>query len=157
MKNIRLLPYNEAYRPSLESYYLPEAQAQYTRLPLQAVTQLGPAETGILIVHNTYPVGFFQLETENRFPNYSANSRAGLLKKFSIRVEEQGKGYAGDALCSLPAFAGKWFPELNEIVLGVNIRNESAQYVYVKAGFKDTGRRLMGPMGVQYIYSLPLK
>lgn len=53
-------------------------------------------------------------------------------------------------------FVKSEFPSCDEIVLAVNHKNFPAQKLYAKVGFKDTGRRKIGPIGEQFILSLGL-
>ena len=54
-------------------------------------------------------------------------------------------------------FMEEEFPNFDEVVLGVNARNIPAQRLYQKAGFTDTGRRIMRTKGEQYVMSLSTK
>jgi hypothetical protein len=56
----------------------------------------------------------------------------------------------------LGEFVKSEYPTCNEIVLAVNHKNIPAQKLYSKVGYKDTGRRKMGPIGEQFIMNLLL-
>lgn len=75
---------------------------------------------------------------------YSSNEQALLIRSFSTDYHEQGKGYAKAALQLLPDFVRQHFPWINELVLGVNIPNVSAQALYIKCGFVDEGKQATG-------------
>ncbi len=77
-----------------------------------------------------------------------------LLTSLSVNHAHQGKGYAKQGMLLLKSFVKAEFPTCNEIVLAVNHKNVPAQKLYKKVGFKDTGKRKMGPIGEQLILSL---
>ncbi|WP_345840750.1 hypothetical protein [Bacillus sp. P14.5] len=56
----------------------------------------------------------------------------------------------------LPSFVLEHFPETSEIVLAVNERNSAARTLYMKSGFKDNGKKLMGRKGLQSILTYKL-
>lgn len=56
----------------------------------------------------------------------------------------------------LPDFVRNQFPDIKEIVLGVNQKNLPAQALYEKAGFVANGRILQGPKGPQNILMLSI-
>ncbi|EJL46326.1 GNAT family N-acetyltransferase [Brevibacillus agri] len=153
--HVKLTHYSPAHLPALRSFELPEEQGQFTSLPVEtlAVTE---GQYPIVIVSEKEPVGFFLLHSTERVKEYSANPDAMLLTSFSINHAQQGKGYAKQGMLLLPAFIRTEFPACTEIVLAVNHKNIPAQRLYVAAGFADTGRRRMGPLGEQFVFCLPL-
>lgn len=73
------------------------------------------------------------------------------MRAYSIDSRQQGRGFAKQSLQLLPSFIKKHFPENNEVILAVNLKNKAAQHVYKKAGFVDKGKRIMGNKGKQLI------
>lgn len=141
---------------ALLSFELPEEQEQFTALP-KDVMESGEGQFPVVIVkNNDNPVGFFILHATKRVKEYSDNPHAMLLTALSINYLQQGKGYAGKSMAQLHSFLKRQFPSCCEVVLAVNRRNLAAQKLYEKAGFQDTGRRKMGKIGEQYIYSLSI-
>lgn len=140
---------------ALNAFELPREQGQFTSLPnkFQEATE---GEYRIVILHGGEPVGFFLLHTTDRVKAYSSNSKAMLLTALSINHTEQGKGFAKQAMCLLEEFVKNEFPNCDEIVLAVNHKNISAQQLYLKVGFQDTGKRKDGPIGEQFIMNLML-
>lgn len=92
-------------------------------------------------------VTFFDLHKNEGVKPYSDNRNSILLKAFSTDTYCQGKGYAKQALMILPSFIKENFNGINEILLAVNVKNEVAQELYKKIGFKDEGLRKMGKKG----------
>ncbi len=78
---------------------------------------------------------------------YSENPKAMLLRAFSTDLHHQGKGYAKESLMLLPEFVRAKFPDFNNIVLAVNVKNTAAQSLYKKCGYLDEGIRKMGRKG----------
>lgn len=140
---------------ALNSFELPKNQGQFTSPPNQ-FKEVAEGEYRIVILHNAKPVGFFLLHATDRVKGYSSNPGAMLLTSFSINYEEQGKGYAKQAMLLLKEFVVTEFPNCNEIVLAVNYKNIAAQQLYLKVGFHDTGKRKVGPIGEQFIMNLTI-
>ncbi|NGP46406.1 GNAT family N-acetyltransferase [Bacillaceae bacterium SIJ1] len=69
----------------------------------------------------------------------------------------QGNGFATKGLQLLPGFMHTHFPEVNEVVLGVNQKNHPAIQLYRKVGFIDRGEVFAGPKGPQHILHLPIQ
>lgn len=134
----------------LQSFKLPEEQSQFTSLPINFV-YVSEGQHRIVILKHNEPVGFFILHSTDRVKEYSNNHYAMLLTSFSINYSQQGKGYAKQALNLLKQFVSAEFPNCNEIVLAVNHKNITAQQLYKRVGFQDTGKRKVGPIGEQFI------
>jgi RimJ/RimL family protein N-acetyltransferase len=152
---VELKRYNPEYLETLKTFQLPQEQAQFTALPIEML-ETTPVRHPIVILSNGEPVGFFVLHSSDRVKEYTDNPNAMLLTAFSINHSQQGKGFAQKGMEQLKDFVHQEFPICNEIVLAVNHKNIAAQKLYQKVGYKDTGRRKMGPIGEQFIYHLPL-
>ncbi|WP_404460530.1 GNAT family N-acetyltransferase [Sutcliffiella horikoshii] len=150
----------EAYQPEhleeLIEYKLTESQLEFTSHPKEALLacETDKGRRPIVILENGHPAGFFVLYQGEELTRYTDNPNAILLRAYSVALPFQGKGIARRSLELLPSFVLKNFPRVDEVVLAVNLRNEAAQRVYLRAGFKDSGRRVMGRMGEQYVYRL---
>ena len=155
MKTVELVHFSKKYETQLHSFELPEEQEQFTALP-KKITEVADGQYRIVILSENEPVGFFLLHATDRVKDYSDNPRAMLLTAFSINHAHQGKGYAKQGMSLLREFVQKEFPDCNEIVLAVNHKNIPAQKLYMKVGFKDTGRRKIGKIGEQYIMALSM-
>ncbi|RHW37219.1 GNAT family N-acetyltransferase [Neobacillus notoginsengisoli] len=148
--------YQEHHRPSFEDYNLPEEQLKYTAVPLEEVKKCAEDSKRhpVVILHNGVPAGFFVLHESEGIREHSENPTAILLRGYSVSARHQGKGIARRSLELLPGFVKRNFPGKSEIVLAVNHANLAAQHVYVKAGFSDRGRRVVGPIGEQFVLHL---
>lgn len=155
---IRLTPFTENFREALEKFELPEEQRQFTSLPVEKMNSPLVEESAlhIVILNAEEPVGYFTLEEGKKLAKYSSNTKAKLLTSFSIDQQYQGKGYAKTALHQLPDLIKTTFPHVDELVLGVNQRNEAAASLYRKVGFVDNGEVFVGPKGPQNIMHLPI-
>ncbi|MCP3032288.1 GNAT family N-acetyltransferase [Halobacillus sp. A1] len=148
--SIQLKLYSNRYADVLHAFKLPYEQERFTALP-NRFSEVAEGEHRVVIVSDDVPVGFFLLHETDRVKEFSTNPHAMLLTALSINHPEQGKGYARQGMLLLESFVREKFPECNEIVLAVNHTNIAAQKLYVKAGFHDTGKRILGPIGEQYL------
>ena len=140
-------------------YDLPSDQLEFTRLPKEIVEKdaKDPLKHFIIIKARGEDAGFFELDESEDRKKYSDNPKALLLRGFSVNPKFQGRGIATGSIYALPEFMESEFPDFDEVVLGVNARNIPAQRLYQKAGFTDTGRRIMRSKGEQYVMSLYTK
>ncbi|MFS0687806.1 GNAT family protein [Sporosarcina sp. 179-K 8C2 HS] len=150
---VELKHFLSEHSEGLNSFELPEEQAQFTSLP-NKFFEVTEGQNRIVILSENEPVGFFLLHSTERIKEYSNNPNAILLT--SVNQAKQGKGYAKQAMLLLSDFVKSEFPNCDEIVLAVNHRNIPAKRLYSSVGFKDTGQRKIGPIGEQFIMSLPL-
>lgn len=147
--------YKTEFLESLSEFSLPVEQERFTSLPI-AMLEASEGRYPIVILSESRPVGFFVLHASSRVQDYTDNPNAMLLTSFSIDHKQQGKGYAKKGLRQLEHFVREYFQHCNEIVLAVNYKNNAAQKVYEKVGYLDTGRRKIGKIGEQFIYSYTL-
>ncbi|MBP2076385.1 GNAT family N-acetyltransferase [Oceanobacillus polygoni] len=152
---IELRHFSNEHVDLLHSFELPKDQVQFTSLPINFV-DVSEGQHRIVILNHNEPVGFFILHSTDRVKAYSNNQYAMLLTSFSINHSQQGKGYAKQAMNLLKQFVSAEFPNCNEIILAVNHKNITAQQLYKRVGFQDTGKRKVGPIGEQFIMNLIL-
>jgi len=147
--------YNDRFKNLIEQYTLSEDQLRFTAAPKECVelSNKDPERYSILAIEEEQLVTFFVLHINEGVKSYTNNKNAILLRAFSSDFHYQGKGYAKQALKLLPDFVRSHFPEHNEIVLAVNLKNEVAQGLYKKCGFVDEGARMMGKKGELIIMS----
>lgn len=155
MDYVELKHFLSEHSEELNSFELPEEQAQFTSLPNKFFEET-EGQDRIVIFSGNEPVGFFLLHSTERIKEYSNNPNAILLTSFSINQAKQGKGYAKQAMLLLSDFVKSEFPDCDEIVLAVNHKNIPAQRLYSRVGFRDTRKRKKGPVGEQFIMSLSL-
>ncbi|GAA0459750.1 GNAT family protein [Alkalibacillus silvisoli] len=153
--SISLTHYSEQHLDALNQFYLPEEQAKFTSLP-HAFETVDKGQYRIVILAGNDAVGFFLLHETERVNSFTDNPNAMLLTSLSINEKDQGKGYALKAMQLLAGFVSSEFPDCNEMVLAVNHKNIAAQKLYSNVGFQDTGRRIDGPIGEQWILNLPI-
>jgi len=152
-QNIQLSFYEKKDQASLENYHLTEQQLKYSGHPLECLQDcFQDNERHPIVIRDGEKVaGFFILHGWGGVKAYSDNRNAFLLRAFSVNSTFQGQGIATKALKLLDSFVNENFPSINEIILAVNHRNTIAQHVYIKAGFKDTGKRAMGGQGEMFL------
>ncbi|SDB81602.1 Protein N-acetyltransferase, RimJ/RimL family [Pelagirhabdus alkalitolerans] len=155
VNQVTLEHFSNEYFDDLASFQLPEEQAKFTTLPSKYV-EVTEGQFRIVILKENEPVGFFLLHSTKRVKEYSDNPNAMLLTSLSVNQAQQGQGYAKQAISLLGDFIKSEFVNCNEIVLAVNHKNTSAHKLYSKMGYEDTGRRINGPIGEQFVMSLLL-
>ncbi|MFZ3590701.1 GNAT family N-acetyltransferase [Bacillus sp. DJP31] len=150
--------YKNEFDSPLQDYHLSGEQLNFTAHPLEALIkcQGEPKRHPIVILYNNVPAGFFVLHLGDGAKEYSENKKAILLRAYSISTPFQGEGIAKRSLILLPTFVNEHFPEINEIVLAVNLKNTIAQKLYFTCGFVDTCKRVIGRAGEQYILQMKL-
>lgn len=151
MKLVILQPSHEAL---IQNYQLDNLT--FSSLPETVIMNRQAHYNPILGMVEGKLVCFFILDEGEDRQYYSQNPNSLLLRAFSTDSREVRKGYARQSLQLLPDFIKVHFPHINEVVLGVNERNEPAAKLYLKAGFIDTKRKYLGPKGYQRIFSLSL-
>ena len=155
---MEFIKYEPSFDHLIKQYYLSEEQMRYTAAPIDCIplSNEDSDRHSILAIHENELVTFFVLHESEGVKPYSDNENAILLRAFSTNNRHQGKGYAKQALNLLPQYIQNTFPNINEIVLAVNVQNKPAKGLYEKAGFIDQGIRRMGPKGELIImhYSL---
>lgn len=150
---MELQSFNQSYQNLINEYQLVENQLKFTGHPRECVKLASYSRTPILVIVEGKLVTYFDLHQQEGVAPYSNNSNAILVRAFSTEVNEQGKGYAKQALQLLPAYVQENFPHINEIVLAVNVANTVAQNLYKKCGFTDYGVRRQGPKGELIVMS----
>ncbi|MFT9819383.1 GNAT family N-acetyltransferase [Lysinibacillus sp. NPDC056185] len=143
---MRLKFYEENDDHLIERYTITEEQLRYTMSPKESIELVKQDKNrhAILVLDEDKLVTFFVLHENDGVKPYSSNEHAILIRAFSTDFYEQGKGYAKAALQLLPDFVLQHFPNINELVLGVNLPNTAAQSLYKKCGFVDEGRLAKG-------------
>ncbi len=141
--------YNRNHHSALQKYDLPEDQLCYSGLPIECLKDClaDDKRCPVVILYGSDPAGFMILHKWPGAEPYCKNQRTLLLRAFSVDTHYQHKGIASRALMLLDPFIQTYFVGIDEIVLGVNCRNEVAQHVYIKAGFRDSGKRKEGKHG----------
>lgn len=144
--SMTLMFYKDNAQSLIEKYTITEEQLRYTKSPQENIelARQDNSRHAILAMVGDKLVTFFVLHEKEGVKPYTSNDQALLIRSFSTDFHEQGKGYAKKALQLLPDFVRQHFPHINELVLGVNVPNIVAQALYVKCGFVDEGRQVMG-------------
>lgn len=138
--------YEDKAHSLVEQYTITEEQLRYTKSPKASIelAKEDDSRHAVLALDGDKLVTFFVLHEKEGVKPYSSNEQALLIRSFSTDYHEQGKGYAKATLQLLPDFVRQHFPLINELVLGVNIPNISAQALYIKCGFVDEGKQAIG-------------
>ena len=152
---MKLYFYNEHLQKEIDEYEIKEEQLRFTTSPKEVtlLVKEDPDRFGILAMVDEKLVTYFNLHKNEGVKPYSDNPHAILLRAFSTNQRYVGKGYAKQALKVLPSFVKEHFPEIDEIVLAVNLNNDVAQNLYRKSGFVDEGVRRMGVKGELIVMS----
>ncbi|WP_370043204.1 GNAT family N-acetyltransferase [Lysinibacillus sp. RC79] len=146
---MRLKFYEENDDQLIERYTITEEQLRYTMSPKASIELVKQDKNrhAILVLDEDKLVTFFVLHEKEGVQSYSSNENAILIRAFSTDFYEQGKGYVKAALQLLSDFVLEHFPNIDELVLGVNPPNTAAQSLYKKCGFVDERRLATGFRG----------
>lgn len=152
-ETVTLRHYQEEDKVALEQYVL--SNAQYTIHPSDKVKELAFDDRlfPLVICYEQQIVGFFCLNGYPATEPFTDNPEALLFRSLSTDERYRGQGYGKAGMLALADFIGEEFPTCNEVVLAVNHQNRVAQTLYLALGFEDTNKRLMGPLGEQFVYS----
>lgn len=108
----------------------------------------------ILLVNQSNEIyTFFVLDYGDDKFKYTSNPNSLLLRSFSTNERFLRKEYAFSALSLLSKYVQTNYPNIQEIVLGVNKKNLVAQNLYKKAGFEEKTKTYIGKRGIQLIFS----
>ncbi|MFP7478410.1 GNAT family N-acetyltransferase [Terribacillus saccharophilus] len=156
---MELIRFQEKHATGMDTYTLSEEQLRFTAHPSDSIPlcRAEPNRHAILGMDDDCLVTYFVLHEQEGVMPYSDNARAILLRTLSTDYNQLGKGYGKAALQQLPDFVQLHFPHIDEIVLAVNVANELARKIYVKYGYQDTGRRVVGSKGILIVMSYPLE
>lgn len=153
---LSLIPYDSSHFDPL-SYRLDGEQSQFTTSIDECINQRKDLEDVnkliVVIRSNETPVGFFILDNGSDRMELTDNPKSLLIRSYSINPIYQGKGYGKYAMESVENYTKEKYDGIEELVLSVNIQNERAYHLYLKAGFEDTGRQINGIRGAQYVLS----
>ncbi|MGP4076163.1 GNAT family N-acetyltransferase [Halobacillus sp. K22] len=149
MDSVQLQPYTSYHYQGLSHLSLPKEQTHYTEMPVHSVECASgdPTRNPVTILIGDIPIGMFVLQSGPVVSEYTPHKNALLLIAYMIDYSHQGKGYANESLEKLPGYIREHFPEIEYIVLAVNVNNHAAQSVYKKNGFYEQGERLLGKKG----------
>lgn len=151
---ITLVPYQASYYDALVSYDLDPQQVNFALTPKQILSNPAiltkPLRKQYCILYHGNPIGFFSLDLSDDRLIYTPNTSSILLRALSINPQFQGKGIAKVALLILPDFIQQHYPGIDEIVFGVNYENTAAYHLYLKTGYRDSGRTYQGVKGPQH-------
>lgn len=152
---LQLVSYNEKYYEPLNYKLLPE-QVEFTS-SIDQCKKDGVfsdfQKSVITIMYNEEPIGFFILDKGNDKFKLTDNKFAIFLRSFSLNPIYQGKGLGKKSVLLITDLLKQKYPETNEIVLSVNVRNINAYHTYLNVGFVDTEKYVEGIMGQQHILS----
>lgn len=147
----------KGYRPTCHDdvmhYVQTEELLTYTGTPKDsiALSASTPTHHSIVVYVENQLVCFFVLDEGTEKAAYTSEKAALVLRSFSTDARYLRKGYAKNTLLLLPDFVREQFPDIKEIVLGVNQKNLPAQVLYEKVGFVDNDRIINGPKGPQRV------
>ncbi len=148
-----IIEYSQRFNKQIRDYELQDAT--FTGLPENAIrlskTNMDYHPCLAVISEDVVPTFFVLAYGKDKF-RYTNNPQSMLLRSFSTDDRYVRKGYALKALTLLPEYARNKFPNVIEIVLGVNRRNVHAQKLYENAGFEKQANTYVGRCGEQFIY-----
>ncbi len=159
-QNIQLKRYEDSHTEALLSYQLPPEQALFTASPETVFERIAARNAQgdfsaipISILLQGRAIGLFVLDSGPDLNLWTENTHAVFLRSLSVDPTFQGQGIGTLVMQCLPEFIARHIPELsvNEIVLGVNRENKTAQKLYTRIGFNEYGFNMNPPFVGQII------
>lgn len=151
---MKLVIYENKFKNHIDNYRLDDNT--YTGVPKEIIRLEKNTYFPILCFEQSKLVSFFVLDEGEDKYKYTSEQNSLLLRSFSTDSNELRKGYALKSLFLLKDFTKLHFPNIKKIVLGVNEMNDIAIKLYLKAGFKNTGKYFLGSKGLQNILELTI-
>ncbi len=149
---IKLKKYNDTYNSALMAFHLNNEDGKYTALPSDALDLAlkNPDRTAIVILKDETPTGFFVLHQGQEIREYITPKNTLLIRALSINTKYHRQGIGFQAMTQLDQFVQIHFPSIKRLALAVNMKNEKAIRLYLKAGYTEDHRR-MGLKGEQMV------
>jgi len=99
-------------------------------------------------------IGFFKIDRTHGL----AQARELGLRGFMVDRPHQKKGYATQALQTLPDYLGQYYPDQTGLILTVDLQNLIAINLYRNNGFSDSGEMHFGGLfGLQRVMRMPFQ
>jgi RimJ/RimL family protein N-acetyltransferase len=106
---------------------------------------------GLAVLSKKTVLGFFVLKRASKAPAWSKPEWA-TLSAMRIDASLQGQGIGPAALVAVRQWIALHWPQSEELALSVDEENTQGIQAYLKAGFRDHGRREPGRIGwVRYM------
>lgn len=149
---ITLEKMKEEHYETLKNFYLNSENIKYTILPKEIldITKKNPNKTGVVILKDKLPVGFFVLHVGHEIDEFIDSNQRVLLRSYSIDEKYHRQGIATKSMLLLDDFIHEHLEGIRQIVLAVNMKNKKAIGLYQKTGFNESHRR-MGKKGEQMV------
>jgi RimJ/RimL family protein N-acetyltransferase len=149
---IKLKKYNHIYRSALMSFHLNDEDVKHTALPSKVLdlTLENPSKTAVVILKDEQPTGFFVLHSGQEISEYIDPENTLLIRALSIDSKYHRQGIGFNAMTLMDQFVKAHFQSVKKLALAVNLKNEKARNLYLKAGYSEDHRR-MGPKGEQRV------
>ncbi|NAW51925.1 GNAT family N-acetyltransferase [Elizabethkingia argentiflava] len=151
---VKIIAYNPEHFYALTSYALTQDQARFTSEPadiLDASKEDAQDYLNFSILYHEKAVGFFSLDFSFHRFYKPRDKKVVILRSLSLNPYYQGKGIAKKALLQLSSFIKESFSPIQEIALGVHIKNTRAYDLYKKVGYQPLDEMFIGERGPLYI------
>ncbi|MCA0987639.1 GNAT family N-acetyltransferase [Guptibacillus algicola] len=155
-EQVKLVRTQGFHLEALRGFTLSDTQLKYTSLPMPAfeLSMKDPERHPVVVLSEEKVVGFFVLHSGKGAEEYTSNKNAMLLRAFSIDQKEQGNGYGKEAMSLVKEYVKTNFPDIDEVVLGVNEENVAARKIYLEHGYVDLDKKKEGRSGTMSILHL---
>jgi ribosomal protein S18 acetylase RimI-like enzyme len=154
---VTLVPLDDTLRPEVLRIAVAPDQVRFGGVPAQSipVADRDDARESVVILRDSVPVGYFQLDTRS-VPGAPAAADIVGLRALAIDRSAQGQGVGTAAMAALPAYVRARFPTRRFVTLTVNTDNPPAIALYARAGFRDAGTGIYhgGRTGPQHVLVL---
>ena len=149
-----------AERDAVLGLQISQAQAEFAGAVARSVAACeagDPAEiAGLAIRANGEIVGWVLLKQGASAPDWVPDD-AAVVSGLRIDQREQGRGIGALALAELARWVGRHWPQAARLVLRVDEGNAAGIRAYERAGWRESGERRVGRVGVERTMTLALR
>ncbi|WP_166359847.1 GNAT family N-acetyltransferase [Pseudomonas akapageensis] len=107
-----------------------------------------PGIRGFALLVDDRPLAFLLLKRPPFLPNWAADD-AATLHAFQVDRRFQGQGLGKACLQALPAVARSAWPEITQLMLSVDPKNQAALKLYLSQGWVDCGEAYRAKFGFE--------
>jgi RimJ/RimL family protein N-acetyltransferase len=160
LESVSVVPVSAYLRPDVIALQVAPEQVPFVgEMPqLLQIAEDSPRSEAMAVLFGEQVIGYYRLDFALGAIAFRDFGRPSLgLRAFFIAHDWQGRGHGKAAIQALISDIRSRYPNYQLLALSVNLRNEVARSLYLKAGFLDHGELYLGgASGPQHVMVLEL-